>query len=146
VSSCIRFNSKKNGHCHRTAIQNVCTQCIPVLWTFNIATAILRNNNTGYNLSPVSATSISHARQRQVDRDAERMCGLDQLQPDWVFVSNDFKKIAVVDLCSPLNVHPGQLQAAAVCKQEQYTPLVSALCNYIDKGRPVHFVGIGPLA
>jgi hypothetical protein len=84
------------------------------------------------------ATSISHAQQRQVERGAERMCSLDRWQPDWVFVSHALQKLADVDLCRPSDVHPGQLKEAAIRKQDGYTPLVSALCHYMDKGWTVH--------
>jgi ribonuclease HI len=56
--------------------------------------------STGLILSPVSAASIAQARQRLVERDvdSESMCNLDRWQPDWVFVSHELKKIAIVDL------------------------------------------------
>jgi hypothetical protein len=94
--------------------------------------------NTDLILSLVSATSISYAQQRQMERDAECMCCLDQGQPDWVFVSHALKKIAIVDLCRPSDVHPGQLKAASKRKQDGYTTLVSQLCNYKHKRWTVH--------
>jgi hypothetical protein len=90
--------------------------------------------NTGLILRSVSAASIAQARQRPAERDTERMCSLDRWQPVWVFVSHELKKIAIVDLCRPSDVHPEQLKAAAIRKQEGYAALVSALCHYIAEG------------
>ena len=39
-------------------------------------------------------------------------------QPDWVLVSQHHKRIAIVDLCRPSDVHPDQLLAAAMRKQQ----------------------------
>ena len=90
--------------------------------------------NTGLILRPVSAASIAQARQRPVEVDTESMCSLDRLQPDWIFVSHELRKIAIVDLCRPSDVHPEQLKAAAIRKQDGYAPLVVALCHYIAEG------------
>jgi hypothetical protein len=62
--------------------------------------------NTGLILRPVSAASAAPARQRPAERDTERMCSLDRWQPDWIFVSHELEKIAIVDLCCPSDVHP----------------------------------------
>ena len=37
------------------------------------------------------------------------------------------QKIAVVDLCRPSYVHPEQLRAAAIQKQDDYSPLAEVL-------------------
>jgi hypothetical protein len=58
----------------------------------------------------------------------------DRWQPDWVFVSHELKRIAIVDLCRPSDVHPDQLKAVAIHKQEGYKPLLSILSHCIDKG------------
>jgi hypothetical protein len=50
------------------------------------------------------------------------------------FVSHELKKIAIVDLCRPSDLHPEQLKAAAIRKQDRYAPLVLALCHYFDEG------------
>ncbi len=65
--------------------------------------------NTGLTLSPVSAASASQAQQRLVEEDPERLCALDRWQPDWIFVSHEFKKMGIVDLCRPSDVHPDHL-------------------------------------
>ena len=89
---------------------------------------------TGLILRPVSAASIAQARQRPVEGDTKCMCSLDRWQPDWIFVSHELRKIAIVDLCRPSDVHPEQLRAAAIRKQDGYAPLVLALCHYIEEG------------
>jgi hypothetical protein len=59
-------------------------------------------------------------------------------QPDWVLVSHHHKRIAIVDLCRPSDVHPAQLLAAAVRKQQTYLPLQEALSYYSDQGWTIH--------
>ena len=55
-------------------------------------------------------------------------------QPDWVLVSQHHKRIAIVDLCRPSDVHPAQLLAAAIRKQQTYLPLLESLSYYSDQG------------
>jgi hypothetical protein len=46
---------------------------------------------------------------------------VDQLgrrQPNWILVSEERKKIAIVDLCRPSDVHQTQPLAAAIRKQQ----------------------------
>ena len=59
-------------------------------------------------------------------------------QPDWVLVSQHHKRIAIVDLCRPSDVHPAQLLAAAIRKQQTYLPLLEALSYYSDQGWTIH--------
>jgi hypothetical protein len=59
-------------------------------------------------------------------------------QPDWVLVSQHHKRIAVVDLCRPSDVHPAQLLAAAMRKQQTYLPLLDALSYYSEQGWTIH--------
>ena len=89
--------------------------------------------NISLTLRPVSAASIAQAWQRPVEGDTKGMCSLDRWQPDWIFVSHELKKNAIVDLCRPSDVHPEQLKASATRKQDGYAPLVVALCHYIEK-------------
>ena len=49
-------------------------------------------------------------------------------------VSAEDKRIALVDLSRPSDVHPGQLQAAGAQKQRKYSPLVEALAFYVEQG------------
>ncbi len=64
---------------------------------------------------------------------------LSRRQQDWL--PSEVKKIAIMDLkflhC-PSNVHPAQLMAAAVCKQQTYSCLEEALSAYVDQGWVVH--------
>jgi hypothetical protein len=57
-------------------------------------------------------------------------------QPDWVLVSHHHKRIIIVDLCRPSNVHTAQLLAAAMRKQQAYLPLQEALRFYADQKKP----------
>jgi ribonuclease HI len=59
-------------------------------------------------------------------------------QPDWTLISKHHKRIAIVDLCRPSDVHPTQLLAAALRKQRKYSPLLEALCQYTEQGWTVH--------
>ncbi len=59
-------------------------------------------------------------------------------QPDGVLVSQHHKRIAIVDLCRPSDVHPAQLLAAAIRKQQTYLPLLEALSYYSDQGWTIH--------
>ena len=52
---------------------------------------------------------------------------LGRRQSDWILVSKTHKKIAIVDLCRPSDVHPAQLLTAAMRKQHTYGPLVEQL-------------------
>jgi len=93
--------------------------------------------STGLVLRPVSATSIARARsQPTADPNSEQDLG--RWQPDWILVSDELKKIAILDLCRPSDVHPAQLTAAAIRKQDGYSPLVEALDHYTGSGWTVH--------
>ncbi len=59
-------------------------------------------------------------------------------QPDWMLVSEEHKKIAIVDLCRPSDVLHAQLLAAATRKQRTYCPLEEALGYYTEQGWVVH--------
>ena len=61
-----------------------------------------------------------------------------QWQPYWILVSSELKKIAILNLCRPSDVHPTQLLAAAIRKQEGYRPLEEALDHYTNSGWTVH--------
>jgi hypothetical protein len=58
---------------------------------------------------------------------------LQQRYPVWISIEYGCA-CAIIDLYCPLHVHPDQLKAAAICKQQGYRPLLSALCNYTEKG------------
>jgi hypothetical protein len=66
---------------------------------------------------------------------------VDQLgrrQPDWILVSKEAKRIAIIELCHPSHIHQTQLQAAAIRKQQAYRPLVEGLSYYTEQGWVVH--------
>ena len=53
-------------------------------------------------------------------------------------MSEDLKRIAIMDLNRPSEVHPGQLLAAAERKQQTYGCLEEALSYYVEQGWVVH--------
>jgi hypothetical protein len=59
-------------------------------------------------------------------------------QPDLVLVSQRHKRIAIFDLCCPSDVHPAQLLAAAMRKQQTYLLHQDALHYYSDQGWTIH--------
>jgi hypothetical protein len=70
---------------------------------------------------------------------SERAYDLGRWQPDWVIVSETYKRIAIVDLshhlshdlCRSADVHPNELSTAGARKQQKYDVLVEALECYI---------------
>ena len=68
----------------------------------------------------------------------EQAYDLGRWQPDWVIVSETYKRIAIVDLCRSADVHPSQLSTAGARKQQKYSVLVEALEYYTDLGCVVH--------
>jgi hypothetical protein len=62
---------------------------------------------------------------------------VDQLggrQPEWILVSEEYKKITIVDLCRPSDLHHAQWLTAAMQKQQTYHPLVEGLGHYNEQG------------
>ena len=53
-------------------------------------------------------------------------------------MSKEAKRIAIIDLCRPSDIHQTQLQAAAIRKQQTYQPLVEGLSYYTEQGWVVH--------
>jgi hypothetical protein len=66
------------------------------------------------------------------------MLDLGWWQPDWVFVSAQHKKIALVDLCRSADGLPNQLTAASTRKQQKYYILVEAMTHCVENGWVVH--------
>ena len=54
----------------------------------------------GLNLSKVPAAVVATAG-KQVVADSAGECDLQRWQPDWVAISYDHKRIAIIDLCRP---------------------------------------------
>jgi hypothetical protein len=71
----------------------------------------------------------------RTDNDIDR---LGRRQPDWILVSKQDKRIAIVDLGRPSDIHQAQLLAAAIRKQQAYQPLVDGLSYYTEQGWVVH--------
>jgi hypothetical protein len=69
---------------------------------------------TGLILRPVSAARVAHALGQNPDPDEnlETMLDLGRWQQDWVFVSAQHKRIALVSLCRSADGLPDQLTAA----------------------------------
>ncbi len=105
-------------------VQNVITSFLTSTlgseWTMFEETRMAR---TGLILRPTSQATIDQLGRRQ---------------PDWLLISELHKKIAIVDLCRPSDVHPAQLLAAAIRKQHAYGPLEEALSSYANQGWVIH--------
>ena len=65
-------------------------------------------------------------------------CDLQRWQPDWIAISFDHKRIAIIDLCRSSGVYEDQLEVAATLKQDGYNPLIRALDFYASQGWIVH--------
>ncbi len=80
--------------------------------------------NTGLALRPVLASSLIHARPESpgdLDSSIVRT-----------------QEVSQYSLCRPSDVHPEQLKAAAVGKQDGCSPLVAAIGHYSDRGWTVN--------
>ena len=86
----------------------------------------------GLNLSKVPAAVATAG--KQVVADSAGECDLQRWRPDWVAISYDHKRIVIIDLCRPSDVHEDQLEAAATLKQDGYSPLIRALDFYPTQG------------
>ena len=96
-----------------------------------------RMGQLGLRLRPVAISRIAQALNQNMDL-VEQAYDLGRWQPDWVIVSETYKRIAIVDLCRSADVHPNQLSAAGARKQQKYSVLVEALEYYTDQGWVVH--------
>jgi ribonuclease HI len=118
----------------RQVVSSFFSRCVGPKWTVYEET---RMGNMGLNLSKVPAAVVATAG-KQVVADSAGECDLQRWQPDWVAISYDHKRIAIIDLCRPSDVHEDQLEAAATLKQDGYTPLIRALDFYTARGWVVH--------
>jgi hypothetical protein len=86
---------------------------------------------TGLTLRPVSTTSkIRAGRSVSEAGQAEGLVSitrLGRLQPDFFSFWSVKKRIALLDLYRPFDVHADQLFIAYTCKRTSYTPLPDAL-------------------
>ncbi len=83
-------------------------------------TFTLRSEWTLFEETRVANTGLVHCSPSRTDNDINR---LGRRQPDWILVSKKHKRIAIVDLCRPSDVHQTQLPAAAIRKQQAHQPL-----------------------
>jgi hypothetical protein len=92
----------------------------------------------GLTLSKVPAVVVTNAgKSPGVDSAGE--CDLQRWQPDWVAISYAHKRIDIIDLCRPSDVHEDQLEvAAATRKLGGYSPLLRALDFNTKQGRVMH--------
>ena len=84
-------------------------------------------------MAKVSAEVVANAGKSSTV-DPAGQCDLQRWQPDWVAISHTHKRIAIIDLCRPSDVHEDQLKAAAILKQNGYQLLVGALQFYVKQG------------
>ena len=110
----------------RNVITSFFTPLVGPQWRMYEETSMSR---TGLILRPVSAVRIAQALGRSPDPgdSPDTMLDLGRWQPDWVFVSTQHQRIALVDLCRSADGLLDQLRAAGTRKQHKYSPLVEAL-------------------
>ena len=96
--------------------------------------------HTGLTLRLIPAARVAEALGQDPDPTAapDAVKDLGRWQPDWVFVSDTKKRIALVDLCRSADGHPHQLVTAGIRKQQRYGCLVEALSHYSDNGWLIH--------
>ncbi len=83
----------------RDVITSFFTSTLSPLWKMFEETRMVK---TGLVLRPASLTEIDQLGRRQ---------------PDWIVISEEYRNIAIVDLCRPSDVNNAQLLAAAMRKQ-----------------------------
>ena len=93
--------------------------------------------NMGLNLSKVPAALVATAGKSPVVNTSGE-CDHQRWQPDWVAISYVHKRIAIIDLCRPSDVHEDQLEVAATLKQDGCSPLIRALDFYTKQGWIIH--------
>ena len=77
-----------------------------------------RMGNLGLNLYKVPAVVLSMLGNHLPVWLICREYDLQRWQPDWVAISYVHKRIAIIELCRPLDAHEDQLEAAATLKQD----------------------------
>ena len=90
---------------------------------------------TGLQLQPVSAATIVSASRDAVTLPTDQdLLDLGRWQPDFVLISQERKRIALLELTRPSDILTTQLDEAYRTKKEKYTPVLSALQHYISTG------------
>ena len=106
----------------RNVITSFLTSTISPEWTLFEETRMAK---TGLILRSSDSSSLT----------ADDVDQLGRRQPDWILLSKEAKRIAIIDLCRPSDIHQTQLQAAAIRKQQTYQPLVEGLSTTkLNKG------------
>jgi hypothetical protein len=100
---CPKFREARTS-AHNHVITSFLTSTLRPEWTFFEETRMAK---TGLILRSSSLT-------------ADDVDQLGRRQPDWILVPIEAKRIAIVDLCRPSDIHQTQLQAAAIRKQQEY--------------------------
>ena len=134
LSVCPRFHDARTAAHNqiRARLSSSLKRHLPRKWKLYEEAAMLR---TGLRMRPVSSARVRETGRcvSEADLETGRM-SLSRWQPDFVAVSFKAKKIAILELCRPSDISPGQLQAAYERKMNLYGPLVEALGHYSDSG------------
>jgi hypothetical protein len=90
---------------------------------------------TGLQLQPVSAATIVSASRDAVTLPTDQdLLDLGRWQPDFVLISQERRRIALLELTRPSDILTTQLDEAYRTKKEKYTPVLSALQHYVSTG------------
>ena len=114
----------------RKLISSLLAKCLPDRWELHEETPMA---NIGLRLGRVSVACMEASGRPLPEHHDGTVC-VGRLQPDLVFVSQSRRKIALVELCRPMDDSSEQLAAAHERKMRTYTPLLEALQAYLDAG------------
>ena len=114
----------------RKLISSLLVKCLPDRWELHEETPMA---NIGLRLGRVSVACMEASGRPLPEHHDGTVC-VGRLQPDLVFVSQSRRKIALVELCRPMDDSSEQLAAAHERKMRTYTPLLEALQAYLDAG------------
>jgi len=129
---CPQFREARTA-AHNRVRKTICTFLTKLLskqWTIYEETPM---SQTGLRLELVSAACMEAAGRPLPEHHAE-LVSVDRLQPDMVIVSRALKKIALVEVCRPMDESADQLAAAESRKLRTYAPLLDALRKYEADG------------
>ena len=123
----------------RKLISSLLVKCLPDRWELHEETPMA---NIGLRLGRVSVACMEASGRPLPEHHDGTVC-VGRLQPDLVFVSQSRRKIALVELCRPMDDSSEQLAAAHERKMRTYTPLLEALQAYLDAGWQVEIFSMG---
>ena len=95
-------------------------------------------DGAGLTMCPVSAACVIQAGRKTSGQTSKSFC-LGRLQPDFLALSQELKRIAAIDSCPPSDVHSHQLSIAFTRKETRCAPLTEALSHYTDSGWAIMF-------